>query len=367
GGRARAITVQTDGKIIVVGDSAGSLNDFTVIRYNADGSLDTGFGGGDGITQTDLFGAGQHDYAMSVAIQADGKILLSGASLGGVTSYDFVLARYNTDGTLDSGFGGGNGYVMTEIGGDDQGYSTLVQTDGKIVVIGFTDNDVALVRYNSDGTLDTGFDGDGKVITDIAGNNDVAFTGALQTDGKILVAGYSSNGVDNDFMLLRYNTNGSLDTSFGGGDGITTTAIGSGDDRAWSLALQADGKIVLAGQSHNGSDDDFAYVRYNSDGTLDITFDSVPLTTLDGTPSFTEGATAEVLDGDVTISDAELDALNGGFGNYDGASVTLVRNGGASAEDVFSATGTLLALTESDDLDVDGTIIGTVTTNSGGT
>ncbi|MCP4093804.1 MAG: hypothetical protein GY747_10185, partial [Planctomycetes bacterium] len=193
------------------------------------------------------------------------------------------------------------------------------------------------------------------------------FTAALQADGKIVVAGYSNNGVDNDFMLARYDTDGSLDTSFGGGDGFTTTAIGSGGDIAWSLALQADGKIVLAGQSSNGSNDDFAYARYNSDGTLDTTFDSVPLNTLNGTPSFTEGGAAVVLDADVTISEAELDALNSGNGNYDGASVTLVRNGGASADDVFSATGTLSALTESGNLVVGATTIGTVTTNSAGT
>ncbi|MCP4333905.1 MAG: hypothetical protein GY785_14705, partial [Gammaproteobacteria bacterium] len=215
GGRARAITVQDDGQIVVIGDS-GAQNDFTVIRYNSDGSLDTGFGGGDGITATDMFSAGNHDYAKSVAIQADGKILLGGHRLGGASSYDFVLARYNTDGTLDTGFGGGNGYVMTEVGGNDQSKSMLVQADGKIVVIGFTDNDVALVRYNSDGTLDTSFDADGKVTTDLAGNTDQAFSAALQADGKIVVAGYSNNGVDNDFMLARYDTDGSLDTSFGG-------------------------------------------------------------------------------------------------------------------------------------------------------
>ncbi|MCP3952001.1 MAG: BspA family leucine-rich repeat surface protein, partial [Desulfobacterales bacterium] len=367
GGRARAITVQDDGQIVVIGNSAGGQNDFTVIRYNANGSLDTGFGGGDGIAATDLFSAGNHDYAMSVAIQADGKILLGGARLGGASSYDFVLARYDTDGTLDTGFGGGNGYVMTEVGGDDQSYSTVVQADGKIVLIGWTDNDIALVRYNSDGTLDTDYGTGGKVISDLSGNTDKGYAAALQTDGKIVVAGYSNNGVDNDFMLARYDTDGNLDTSFGGGDGFTTTAIGSGDDIAWSLALQADGKIVLAGQSHNDTDYDFAYARYNSDGTLDTSFDSVYLNTLDGAPTFTEGGAAVVLDGDVEIRDVELDALNSGNGNYDGASVTLVRNGGASSEDVFSESGTLSALTESGNLVVGATTIGTVTTNSGGT
>ncbi|MCP4967356.1 MAG: hypothetical protein GY926_19260, partial [bacterium] len=149
----------------------------------------------------------------------------------------------------------------------------------------------------------------------------------------ILVAGQSYNGSDYDFTLTRYNTDGSLDTDFDG-DGKLTTAIGSGDDIGKSVTVQSDGKILVAGQSHNGSDYDFALVRYNADGSLDTTFDTV--NTLDGTPTFIEDGAAVVLDVDVDVSDSELDALNGGLGNYDGASLTLVRNGGVSTEDVFS-------------------------------
>ncbi|MCP3938783.1 MAG: hypothetical protein GY708_25830, partial [Actinomycetia bacterium] len=147
---------------------------------------------------------------------------------------------------------------------------------------------------------------------------------------------------------------------------MVTTAIGAGDDNGGQgLSVQSDGKIVVAGRSHNGTDYDFALTRYNADGSLDTTFDT--LSTLDGTPSFAEGGAAVVLDVDVDISDSELDALNGGLGNYDGASLTLLRNGGANAEDVFSNAGLLGVLTESGVLDYNGTTIGTVTTNSGGT
>ncbi|MCP5093108.1 MAG: hypothetical protein GY949_19525, partial [Gammaproteobacteria bacterium] len=224
----------------------------------------------------------------------------------------------------------------------------------------------ALTRYNSDGTLDTSFGGgDGIVTTAIGSSQDYSQSVTMQSDGKILVGGYSFNGSSYEFTLTRYNTDGTLDTGFGGGDGIATTDIGSGNDYGQSVTVQSDGKILVGGYSHNGSNNDFALVRYNSDGTLDTSFD--PATTLDGTPTFIEGGAAVVLDVDVDVSDSDLDALNGGLGNYDGASLTLVRNGGASAEDVFSNSGLLGTLTESGALIYNGTTIGTVTTNSAGT
>ncbi|MCP3690214.1 MAG: hypothetical protein GY784_17565, partial [Gammaproteobacteria bacterium] len=186
----------------------------------------------------------------------------------------------------------------------------------------------------------------------------------VQADGKILVMGESDIDGDYDFALVRYNTDGSLDTTFDS-DGIVTTDFGNGDDYAYDIVTQSDGKILVVGQSSNGSNDDISLVRYNADGSLDTSFNLV--TTLDGAPSFTKGGAAVVLDSNVVVSDAELDALNGGSGNYSGASVTLVRNGGANSDDVYSETGTLSALTESGNLLVGGTTIGTVTTNSGGT
>ena len=104
------------------------------------------------------------------------------------------------------------------------------------------------MRYNTDGSLDTSFDSDGKVTTAIGSGNDYACSVAIQSDGKIVVAGYSDNGSNDDFALVRYNTDGSLDTTFDS-DGKVTTAIGSGDDQAFSVAIQSDGKIVAAGYS----------------------------------------------------------------------------------------------------------------------
>ncbi|MCP4767153.1 MAG: BspA family leucine-rich repeat surface protein, partial [Gammaproteobacteria bacterium] len=362
-----SVTVQSDGKILVAGISHnGTDDDFALTRYNTDGSLDTSFDG-DGKLITD-FGFG-NDQSLSVTLQADGKILVAGTSVNG-TGYDFALTRYNSDGSLDTTFDT-DGKLTTAIGSsDDFVLSVTVQSDGKILVSGQTLSsdqsnwDIALARYNPDGSLDTTFDGDGKLTTVIGPGHDKGWSVTVQDDGKILVAGQSHNGSNYDFALIRYNSDGSLDTSFDG-DGILTTAIGSGNDTSYSVTVQSDGKILVAGQSHNGSNYDFALIRYNSDGSLDTSFDSV--NTLDGTPSFTEGGAAVVLDADVDVSDAELDTLNGGNGDYDGASLTLVRNGGANADDVFSNSGLLSALTESGALVYNGTTIGTVTTNSAGT
>ena len=168
-------------------------------------------------------------------------------------------------GDLDISFSG-DGKVTTAIGASgDVAYSVVLQSDGKIVVAGFSFNganhDFALARYNTDGSPDTSFDTDGKVTTAIGASNDVAESVVLQSDGKIVVAGYSDNGDNNDFALARYNTNGSLDTSFDT-DGKVTTAIGASDDFAESVVLQSDGKIVVAGFSDNGDNNDFAVVRY---------------------------------------------------------------------------------------------------------
>ncbi|MDE0921795.1 delta-60 repeat domain-containing protein, partial [Aurantimonas coralicida] len=141
----------------------------------------------------------------------------------------------------------GDGIVTTDIAGSvDIGYSMTVQADGGILIAGGTDNDFALVRYNADGSLDTSFGGgDGIVTTDIAGSFDQGYSVTVQADGDILVAGRSGA----DFALVRYNADGSLDTGFGGGDGIVTTDIAGSVDIGYSVTVQADGDILVAGRS----------------------------------------------------------------------------------------------------------------------
>ena len=209
--------------------------------------------------------------AWGVAIQSDGKIVAAGDS-----NFDFAVVRYNTDGSLDTSFGAG-GKVTTALGSSfDYGYSLALQPDGKIVVCGQIGGDFGLVRYNTDGSLDTSFDGDGKVITALGPAEDSGQSVAIQPDGKIVAAGRSSNGINFDFAVVRYNPDGSLDTSFNG-DGKVTTAVGPSDDHAWGVALQSDGKIVVCGETRGN----FALVRYNADGSLDTSFGEDGKTTTD--------------------------------------------------------------------------------------
>jgi uncharacterized delta-60 repeat protein len=274
--------LQSDGKIVVAGqtDNLNTGNsDFALARYNSNGSLDNTFDG-DGKQTTDFFG--DHDFAYSLAIQTDGKIVVAGKAYNKITNnFDFALARYNSNGSLDNTFDG-DGKLNTDFFGSDDGASALaIQLDGKIVVAGqainpnTNDYDFALARYNSNGTLDNTFDGDGKQTTNFFGGYDFVYSLAIQLDRKIVVAGqaFNSNTNNNDFALARYNSNGSLDNTFDG-DGKLTTNFNGGNDIAYSLALQQDGKIVVAGQAVNpNTGNDFALARYNSSGSLDNTFD----------------------------------------------------------------------------------------------
>ena len=268
-----AMALQPDGKIVVAGDSWFDTDDFAVARYNSDGSLDMSFGSG-GMVTTDF---GDNEYANAVAIKPDGKIIVAGTSLHGILpdqTSQFALIRYTSDGSLDTTFDA-DGIVITDFGSSlDGGNAVTLLPDGKILVAGFGSNgidlDFALARYNSDGSLDTSFDSDGKVLTDFGGNSDTGTAMDLQMDGKIIVAGYSSNNVNTDFGLARYHSDGSLDTSFGT-DGRAATDLASAY-YAQDAAIQQDGKIVVAGTTFNGMDNDFALARFHPDGSLDTGF-----------------------------------------------------------------------------------------------
>ncbi|MFN0277184.1 MAG: hypothetical protein ACKVRN_01140 [Pyrinomonadaceae bacterium] len=276
---ASAMAIQSDGKIVVVGDGyTGTTRDFAVVRYNTDGSLDSSFGG-TGIVLTPV--GNSHDQALSVAIQADGKIVVAGGSCNGVgncgnAGSSFAVVRYNPDGSLDTSFNG-TGMVTTPIGNSSNyPFSVALQTDGKIVAAGYTLNgsnsDFALVRYNTNGSLDLSFSG-GIVITPIGNSNDSATSVAVQADGKIVAAGRTTNDTGgSSFAVVRYTTFGQLDPSFG----IVTTSFGNAYSGANALTIQWDGKIVAAGYSDNfptpNANADFALIRLNSNGKLDASF-----------------------------------------------------------------------------------------------
>lgn len=274
--QADGIAAQADGKIVVVGtDDAG--DDFVVIRLNANGSLDQSFGEGGRVVTDFLEGA---DVARAVAIQPDGKIVVAGTARRSVGNRpNFAVARYETNGALDASFSG-DGKLVIEFG-TSEGFAVVVQPDGKILVAGYdfsvisgTEANFAVARTNADGTLDTTFDGDGKASTDFFAGNDIAFDLALQPDGKIVAAGTKDIGKNpaQDFALVRYNANGSLDASFGNNGKVTTDFFSNLDD-AKAVAVQTDGKIVVGGSAVTAANTSFALARYESGGSLDASFD----------------------------------------------------------------------------------------------
>lgn len=278
--RSYGVAVQSDGKVISVGYSINSTTreDFSVTRTNPDGSLDVTFSD-DGKFTFDLDStrtSARDDYARDVVIQPDGKILIAGETNSNSGGWNIALIRLNYDGSIDRGFGN-RGKIITNLPNNrnDFAKAIVLQPDGKIIVAGYSNrlttlNDFVLVRYLSDGTLDTNFNGTGIVTTDISTNqNDLAFDAALQSDGKIVVAGYTATASQaNNFAVVRYNIDGSLDAAFGGNGKVTADIAAGSDDFARGVALQADGKIVAAGWS--GSD--YAVTRFNTTGTLDTTF-----------------------------------------------------------------------------------------------
>src|SRR6266699_706229 len=293
----------------------------------ADGDLDPTFGTG-GMVTTDI----NHstDIANAVAVQADGKLVVVGQTYkqNDFSDEDFVVTRYNPDGTLDTTFGRG-GKVRTDFPGLAAVPSSLViQPDGKIVVAGgafplFTFlGDFKVVRYKPNGALDTSF-GDGGIVTTTFPEGSYAFDVALQPDGKIIAAGTvfvdfnPGDMSDTDFALARYNPNGSLDTTFGNGGTVSTDFFGMEDD-AFSVLIQPDGKIVAVGSANNpASYYDFAAVRYLSNGTIDTTFGVAGKVTTDfGDQNFDRARSAALQpDGRIVAAGFAI-SQNGGVQNF---------------------------------------------------
>ncbi len=294
----RAVKIQGDGKIVIVGDSESLSNhDVALWRFNSNGTLDTTFNSTGYVTHDGAAGASGPEYGYGLAIQDDGKYVVVGSSTNSDADADMAIWRFNTDGSLDTTFNivgyavhdnaaGGNGY--------DMAYAVALQSDDKIVVVGSSASaghadDMAIWRYNSDGTLDTTFSSNGYDTQDgTAGGTayDAGSSVAIQGDGKIVVAGWSMNGTGGyDMVVWRYDTNGSLDTTFNTTGYIVhnNAGGGNGDDMGNAMVLQADGKIVVTGSSgSSGHADDMAIWRINTNGTLDTTFNSTGYVTHNG-------------------------------------------------------------------------------------
>lgn len=341
------MVIQSDGKILVAGrsyvpPSSSPTSDFAVARYNANGTLDTTFSG-DGKLITNL---GGRDIAYNVAVQSNKKIVVSGESCESLLTIggcDLAVVRYNPNGVLDTTFSG-DGKVLTDFSGGDNGTvgGLSIQNDQKIVVAGYMERssnyDIAVHRYNTDGSLDTTFSGDGMTNINIApGRHDFSSVLAIQkaTDGKIVVAGYSGdvNFENNDFVVVRLKPNGALDNTFSG-DGKQITDFG-GDDYPWGFAGQPDlsGKFLAVGQKFNPgtSTSVIAMARYNPDGSLDTTFNGT------GKKAFSVFPGISSFAGDaVILSSNKKIVLTGGSGP-DFAMLRLTPNGGLDA--TFSGDG----------------------------
>ncbi len=258
-----------------------------LVQAQSDGDLDLDFGGLGWV----YFDYGGLDSGRAVALQSDGKIVMAGYThdrgLG-----NFALVRFNSDGTVDGDFGIA-GQVITDFDmANDEAHAMVIQSDGRIVVGGSAvvggDEDFALARYNTDGSLDTTFGVGGLVTTDFYGGGwrDRIYALALDYQDRIIAVGSAENVGDSDFALARYRTTGELDRTFGpAATGLVTTNFGFIGDRAYAVTIQNGEKIVVGGQAgSSGSNSDFALARYNLDGALDGDFsDDGQLTTDFGT------------------------------------------------------------------------------------
>ena len=272
---ANAMLVLRDGRFVVGGSQqAETEGSFLLARYNPDGTLDSTFGGS-GVVTTAI--GGYQDSVTALVLQPDGRMVAAGYSWNG-SDYRVALVRYTVDGALDSTFGRGGIVVAPGVDGvHEVALAAALQSDGKIVVAGYRGSDTAtfaLSRFAPDGMLDSSFGRAGKVSTPIAvdGVEDVAYAVAIQLDGKIVAAGSSYAGAYR-VAAARYLPSGQLDPGFGVG-GIVTTMAGSESSVAYGLALDATGAVYLGGGANNGAADAFAVVKYTDRGVVDASFGS---------------------------------------------------------------------------------------------
>jgi uncharacterized delta-60 repeat protein len=274
------VAVQADGRFVVAGTSSGN---FALARYHPNGSLDTSFGT-NGKVIVDFGGT---ESAKSVAIAPDGKIVVAGRT-GSVGAEDFAVARLNANGSLDATFNPQK-VKNTTIGGTaivdfaakkgaasaDLLHDMVVEADGEIVLlgrIGYSASKLAMAKLKANGTLDAGFGSGGKVSLQVGSTGVIPESLALQADGRFVVGG-NTQVANSDFLVMRLQSNGAVDNTFGSG-GKVTVDVSPGDD-GLSVAIQPDGQIVLAGsirpiQSEEARDS--AVLRFSSGGLLDTSF-----------------------------------------------------------------------------------------------
>jgi uncharacterized delta-60 repeat protein len=260
------------------------LSGFFLMNMSAwasDGVLDTTFHSPDGYVLWD--GGAGYDRGRDIALQSNGKILVTGYMTNG-TDDDIMVIRYNRDGSLDTGFGTNGAYIY-DGGGTDGGYAIAVQSHDKILLAGEysngLDGDVIVLRLDSDGSPDPSFGSNGIYTYDGGNGYDAIVDLLVQPDGSIVMCGSTSNGTDNDLMVMRLNENGAPDATFGS-NGVATCQGGVSHESGLRLTEQDDGKILVTGTSHNGSDYDVLVARFNTNGTLDTSFGTGGIAVYDG-------------------------------------------------------------------------------------
>lgn len=367
---AKSMAFQSDGKIVTAGyfgepGLSETSEDFYVRRFNADGSRDSSFGD-NGIAIIDL--AGGTDSAWDVKIQEDGKILVAG--FGWQSWERALIMRLNSDGSLDTEFSG-DGMAVIEIGGfSDRLWDIEIQDDGKIVGCGTcfvsgSNNDWCALRLHPNGNLDTSF-GDGGVLSlDLGAVQISANDLIILEDGRILMAGYTNPSGTYLMQLAMLNSDGSLDETWND-DGLAELSIDFMDDAIQSIAIQDDGKILAGGYSWNGSDYDFALVRFNSDGEPDQSFGEAGFVT---TPV---GNANEFINSLFIRSDGRI--VVGGNGIIDGSwfdFIVAMYNSDGSLEADFGNNGIVTTALSSDEdyifeikPDADGNILAVGTTEN---
>ncbi|MCB0793166.1 MAG: hypothetical protein KDB88_00385, partial [Flavobacteriales bacterium] len=263
----RAVLQQADGKIVVAGMAViGAYFDLALVRYMPDGSLDASFGSG-GYTTAPVQPI--RDEAYDLAIRPTGEYVVAGRSGNGTTD-DYAVAQFTSNGMLDAGFGNA-GVAFSDLVSNEQFNALALQNDGKIVAAGsMAGFGGLLIRFNADGTLDNTFGTAGIVTSIVPGTTGGVFEDVvIQTDGKIIVVGSFVGGMAGNWTVARFNSDGTPDLSFGS-NGFTSTDIGtlsSLPEEARAAALDANGRIVVAGHARNSLD--LVVARYLSDGSLD--------------------------------------------------------------------------------------------------
>jgi uncharacterized delta-60 repeat protein len=278
------LAIDPDGMIVVAGERDASRDTFAVVRYRPNGSLDPTFGNG-GVVLTS-FGR-RFQSANAVALGRGGAIVVAGATSNGSTSRS-AMARYRTDGRLDRTFGR-NGKVTTDLSPSDERFEDVaVLSDGRVLAAGYAEVGLipafSVARFLPEGRLDRDFGrGSGGFTTmSVSPGSDIAHALVVQPDGRIVLAGYAAAAGADEWGLARLGPKGRLDAEFGGGDGIANTSFGAGYDYAFGLAIQANGKLVVAGRAHGeGGRDDMAVVRLKPRGGIDHSFGEDGLASID--------------------------------------------------------------------------------------